>query len=131
VPGLRDRNGNEVRLFERTLHPAQTLLVFGGCEVPDEAVRAACRRLAAGLEGLPPDFIRSVFIQRGETAPEGIWAGDVLLDPEGAAHARYGAEGECLYLIRADGYVGYRAMPPLWSRLSEYLARIFGIPTET
>ena len=40
------------------------------------------------------------------------WRDSVLLDHREEAHIRYGAKGECLYLFRPDGYVGYRSLPP-------------------
>ena len=49
----------------------------------------------------------------------------VLLDPNGALHRTYGAEDEALFLVRPDGYVGYRARPADATRLREYLRRIF------
>jgi hypothetical protein len=33
----------------------------------------------------------------------------VIHDPDGAAHRRYGAGSECLFLVRPDGYIGYRS----------------------
>jgi hypothetical protein len=48
----------------------------------------------------------------------------VWLDPKGALHARFGAGAECLYLIRPDGYVGFRAQPADGAALERYMARI-------
>jgi hypothetical protein len=48
-----------------------------------------------------------------------------LLDSSGSAHRAYGAEDEVLYLIRPDGYVGYRGQPPDAAKLLGYLKRIF------
>ena len=36
----------------------------------------------------------------------------VLLYPTGEAHRIYAAKAESLYLIRPDGYVGFRCQPP-------------------
>ena len=47
----------------------------------------------------------------------------VLVDPESEAHKNYGAKGECIYLIRPDGYVGYRSLPPSLERLQEHLKK--------
>ncbi len=49
----------------------------------------------------------------------------VVLDPEGAFHRRYGAGGECLYLVRPDGYIAYRSQPADTEKLFAYLARLF------
>jgi hypothetical protein len=48
----------------------------------------------------------------------------VLLDPKGALHRRYGAGSECLYLLRPDGYVGFRSQPASWNALEEHLSQI-------
>ena len=45
----------------------------------------------------------------------------ILVDPKSEAHNNYGAKGECIYLVRPDGYVGYRSLPPNLERLKEYL----------
>ena len=52
-------------------------------------------------------------------------ADDVILDPSGAFHARYGAGAECLYLIRPDNYVAFRAQPASERALWAYLKTIF------
>lgn len=116
----------EGRLFSRMFGGLQTLLIFGGCDDPSPEMRQHYREFAQGLADLPAGFLRTVFVQRGERMPEGLWEGEILLDPEGAAHARYGAEGECLYLVRPDGYVGFRSQPPLWEPLARYLEEVFG-----
>ena len=51
--------------------------------------------------------------------------GRLILDPERSLHYRYGAESECLYLIRPDGYVGYRSEPATNSAFHDYPERIF------
>jgi hypothetical protein len=49
----------------------------------------------------------------------------VVLDASKAMHRRYGAGSECLYLLRPDGYVGFRSQPAAWKVLEEHLASIF------
>ena len=53
------------------------------------------------------------------------WDGPVLLDTDGALHRRYGAGAECLYLVRPDGYVGFRSQPVDAGALVAHLDRIF------
>ena len=53
------------------------------------------------------------------------WDGPLLLDPEGELHHQYGAGSECLYLLRPDGYIGYRCQPADAGRLLAYLQTIF------
>lgn len=47
-----------------------------------------------------------------------------VVDAEGTLHRGYGAERECVYLIRPDGYIGYRGAPATRSALDGYLTRI-------
>lgn len=49
----------------------------------------------------------------------------VVLDAEGKAHARYGASAECLYLVRPDGYIGFRSQPADFLELERYLKSVF------
>lgn len=49
----------------------------------------------------------------------------LLLDPAGNLHKRYGATHECLYLIRPDGFIGYRSQPILPEDLELYIASVY------
>lgn len=49
----------------------------------------------------------------------------ILIDNGSTCHKIYGADSSCLYLIRPDGYVAYRAMPPDDVDFSGYLAQVF------
>ena len=60
----------------------------------------------------------------GVPEPEFTAAGEFLIDPDGSLHRGYGARSACLYLLRPDGYIGYRALPPDAPRLRAYLERL-------
>ena len=45
----------------------------------------------------------------------------LTLDPEAQLHHLYGARNACLYLLRPDGYVGFRSQPAEFASLQEYL----------
>jgi 2-polyprenyl-6-methoxyphenol hydroxylase-like FAD-dependent oxidoreductase len=51
--------------------------------------------------------------------------GALLLDPRRELHQRYGASGECLYLLRPDDYIGFRSQPVDAGALRAYLAGLF------
>ncbi|MBV9849494.1 MAG: hypothetical protein JO250_07385 [Armatimonadetes bacterium] len=53
--------------------------------------------------------------------------GHLALGPDHALHDRYAAQSPCLYLIRPDGYIGYRARPPDGDALLQYLAQTLGL----
>ncbi len=119
--------GRSTTLFDLLRGPHHTMLLFPGAH--HEA--ASWRRMA--------ELSRSVHERWGELFK--IWFiaeqpdaeashlelnGDLLLDPERALHNRYGAVKESLYLVRPDGYVGYRSEPATASALNDYLVSIFG-----
>ena len=53
--------------------------------------------------------------------------GLVLIDTTGNLHKSYGARYECMYLIRPDGFIGYRSQPVLPDDFSHYLASAFHV----
>ena len=57
------------------------------------------------------------------------WDGSQIPDPDRSIHERYGARSSCLYLIRPDGHVAYRASPPDAGRTSAFLSKVFGQQT--
>ncbi len=111
------------RLFDVLRGTRHVLLLFEGAHdvrdpAPIEAVGALARLHAPDLD--------AYLVARGDVAPPGIsWDGPTLRDHFGELHRRFGARGACLYLVRPDGYIGYRAMPPDPVRLQAYLGRIF------
>jgi len=51
-----------------------------------------------------------------------------LLDPDREAHKLYGARNEeALYLIRLDGYIGFRSQPAAEEPLLRYLGNLFAL----
>ena len=77
-----------------------------------------------------------IFTGEGKGVPSAELAGKVLarcddevavsvVFPHNPEHARYAPHGPAAYLIRPDGYVGYRAEPPNEQKLLAYLDRIF------
>src|SRR5262249_1402191 len=44
---------------------------------------------------------------------------------EGELHHRFGARNACLYVVRPDGYIGFRSQPPDPEALKSYLTQIF------
>jgi hypothetical protein len=49
----------------------------------------------------------------------------VVHDRENALTRRYGAAVPCLYLVRPDGYVGYRCAPASVAGLRTHLDLVF------
>jgi 2-polyprenyl-6-methoxyphenol hydroxylase-like FAD-dependent oxidoreductase len=118
--------GDGATLFERLRGTHHTLLLFDG-RAPTSGGYAALARAADGVAARWDELVRPAIVVYGAKMPPelaGAVAGRVWLDPEGQLHARFGAGSECLYLIRPDGYVGFRAQPADAGALERYLARV-------
>jgi 2-polyprenyl-6-methoxyphenol hydroxylase-like FAD-dependent oxidoreductase len=110
-------------LFELLRGPRHTLLLFAG----SGPVRKNLPALAAEAFERCGDWMQVCLVCSGKGPEPAVPPGAVLVrDPEQALHHRYGAaEGDCLYLIRPDGYVGYRGRPASSVALRAYLDRVF------
>jgi hypothetical protein len=60
-----------------------------------------------------------VIADRPPAAPRRV---EALADPELRAHGRLGAVADAAYVVRPDGYLGFRCEPPDAARLAEHLA---------
>ena len=105
-------------LFDRL---ATTLLLFDG-RAPTEAgyenlaliARRARSRWGSAVKPL-------IIVPHAERPAELANEDGVVLDPRGALHRGYGAGSECLFVVRPDGYVGFRCMPARWEPLAAHL----------
>ncbi|HXJ78571.1 MAG TPA: FAD-dependent monooxygenase [Candidatus Methylomirabilis sp.] len=116
----------QLTLFELLRGPHHTMLVFPGARTgPAGWLRLA--RLAASIrqpDGAPINV--HLMAHAKEAVPSDLPAAtSIVLDLEGALHRRYDARAECLYLIRPDGYIGYRSAPADARHLRQYLACLF------
>jgi 2-polyprenyl-6-methoxyphenol hydroxylase-like FAD-dependent oxidoreductase len=118
--GLRqDAAGFPVRLHTLLRHPGHTLVLWAGSAdtlVRHGAITAAVRAvLAASVE---------CYVIVGANLPADT-SGRVLRDAEGAFAAAYGTGSAeaAAYLIRPDGYVGYRTDAPTAEGILRHLRR--------
>jgi 2-polyprenyl-6-methoxyphenol hydroxylase-like FAD-dependent oxidoreductase len=125
VDGTAARVGDEPgRLHDLLRGPHHHLLVFEGAHSEPTWERLGSVERAVGQSY--GDWIRVHRVRvatptsRREADPESL-----ILDPQGDLHHRYGAGAACLYLVRPDGYIGYRAQPPHEHGLLDYLSGIF------
>jgi hypothetical protein len=122
---LQPANGSAVRFYDLLRGVHHTLVLFGGPE-PDAARWQHLAAIAQTVREQQGDMIQVYIIVDGATVPhELVWDTGVLLDTEGAAHHRYQADLPNLYLIRPDGYIGFRSRPADQTALTTYLTRIF------
>ncbi len=124
-------------LFQGTKH---TLLLFSGDDTSPEEI-ATFGGIAQTLTTSYPELVKVVAIVDSEESRARCVAGFdkvlkthapdmqhnviVVADWEMSCHHKYGAGANCLYLIRPDGYVGFRSQPADHKLLTRYLERIF------
>jgi hypothetical protein len=120
---LLDASGQSTSLFSHFRTPQFRLLIFQGHSAADIAELA---KIGARVREASGGLVRALLIlgahERTSTA-----SGDLILlrDPEHGTHATYSAGSACLYLVRPDGYVGFRSGLAGESKLIDYLGRNF------
>jgi 2-polyprenyl-6-methoxyphenol hydroxylase-like FAD-dependent oxidoreductase len=115
----------ESRFHTLLLGTEHVLVLFDGAAATPEGYEAF-RAIAAEVERRYRGLVRTLVITPLAERPKQLdFANQVLLDKDGAVHRRYGATSECLYLIRPDGYVGFRAQPAARDPLFQHLKAIF------
>jgi 2-polyprenyl-6-methoxyphenol hydroxylase-like FAD-dependent oxidoreductase len=102
-----------------------TLLLFSGPKpAPDDFARLTTIRAVIEREFRDTITVRLIVAGRG-LEMDASWEGMRYDDPDLAAHRRYGAKKPALFLIRPDGYIGFRSQPADRDALQMYLRRIF------
>lgn len=109
-----------------TGHPLQyTLLLFSGPKpAPDDFARLAAIRQMIEREYRHTVTIRLIVAGDG-VKTDASWDGIRADDPDLTAHRRYRAKKPALFLIRPDGYLGFRSQPASGDAAQAYLRRIF------
>jgi 2-polyprenyl-6-methoxyphenol hydroxylase-like FAD-dependent oxidoreductase len=111
VPDAAIEHGPARSMYELLRGPGHTVLLFDG-RAPTEAGYRGLASAAGRIRDRFGDSVRVHVIAAVAERPRALdWAGSLLLDPQLAIHARYGAGAECLYAIRPDGYVAFRSQP--------------------
>lgn len=127
--GPLETDGRELSLFELISGPRHTLLLFVGTQRSPRTdaniagLAAEVGRVYGDLVQvcvvLPPEVDESAFANSSAT---------VVRDLESALHTRYGADATRLYLVRPDGYIGWRSDRLSLTSLRDYLAKVFTCP---
>ena len=112
-------------LFDLFCHCGHTLLLFDGAAATADGYRSLAAIARRVRERRGPAIEPWIVVPRAERPGELAAEQRVLLDPRGALHASFGAGAECLYLVRPDGYVGFRSQPADGEALEAYLTRVF------
>jgi len=116
--------GDSVRFFQVLRSTKHHLVVFVGAE-PSEETYQKVQRIVALIMRAHGRTIESHLVVCQEAARQELDGCDTLIDARGELHHRYGARVDCLYLIRPDGYVGFRSQPVEAEALESYLGRTF------
>ncbi|HLJ32222.1 MAG TPA: hypothetical protein VKU38_01155, partial [Ktedonobacteraceae bacterium] len=125
VQPLFRTDGTSTRLFEVLRSTKHTLLLLAG-EKSSPASLQQLNKLANLVNERYGDLVQ-VYLVVGDKYVSGEMQADVpvLLDKEKAMHRRYGAGAESLYLVRPDGYIGYRGQPSAADHFWNYMRTIF------
>jgi hypothetical protein len=128
---LRYPSREETSLFQEFEGANFTLLLFDGPAQTAEGY-ANLTGVARKIEELWGEDIKTYVVVAGDDKPEDLdWAGLILLDTGRELHETYNAAGaEALYLIRPDGYVGFRGQPVHGDRLLRYLGDLLSATPE-
>jgi 2-polyprenyl-6-methoxyphenol hydroxylase-like FAD-dependent oxidoreductase len=120
-PSIRAASREKTNLFREFRGTSFNLLLFDGM-ARTETGYANLLEIARRVEGLPGNPVKTHLIVGSDSAPEELAReGSVLLDGPRSLHELYGARAESLYLIRPDGYLGFRGQTAEVEPLIEYL----------
>ena len=120
-------SGQKMGLFEAWRGTAWHLVLLGGVG-RDPRRNAELAALARRAEALRPGSLRALLIFAAGGQPAGLdWNGQLLLDPQRALHTQYGAGDSAIYLIRPDGYIGFRGQPAAEGPVMDYLGKVLAI----
>lgn len=122
---LRTLAGKPVEIRTILRDPRHVLLCFEGH--PDSTDGTAeLHEISRSVARKHPDQVAVHWIaDRSSGAEPNV---NTLIDENGAARNLYGADSACLYLVRPDRYIGYRARPARAAQFSAYLRELFGSP---
>jgi 2-polyprenyl-6-methoxyphenol hydroxylase-like FAD-dependent oxidoreductase len=121
---LAGKEGDPRRLFELLNGTRHVALLFVAQRIRADDVRRQRQALDVLHNDFGDQFDVYVIRPRDRPGPAETMPAKRLLD-NGALHREYGADDEVLYLIRPDGYIGYRSQPAAAGPLRAYLDRIF------
>jgi 2-polyprenyl-6-methoxyphenol hydroxylase-like FAD-dependent oxidoreductase len=115
---------DETTLLSLLRHPRSTLLLFDGAAPTPEGYANLAEIARRTQERWGAHVDSWIIVPRRARPRELEGTLRVVLDTKGALHRRYGAGSECLYLVRPDGYIGFRAQPASWKALEDHLSSI-------
>lgn len=116
--------GRQARFFEFLRQPQHHALLFAGARESTSG-NTNLVEIANYITDRHQSEVKAHLVCSNANSFTTTWSGSTFIDSDLAMHHRYGAESECLYLIRPDGYVAFRSLPADKLALDDYLAKIF------
>ena len=114
-------------VFLEISEPCWHLLLFQGAQ-SDAADLIALDEIASRVEVRFGAEVRPHFILRRKQAADVVGAvPSVLMDEAGDVHSTYAVVGCCMYLVRPDGYIGFRGQLADAKAMFDYLRRVFDL----
>ena len=121
---IENSSGESTYLSDHMEIGTFNLLCFAPSQTPDRDIIDVINNISKwNSEENKNPFKMHIILLNKDLIPEFEKEICILIDPLSEAHNKYGAKGECIYLLRPDGYVGYRSLPPNLERLEEYFQK--------
>lgn len=122
---LIDQEMNPIRIYEAFRGINHNLLLLDG--KPTEAGYRNLEKIAWSIGEQFGGLVTCHLIVANDKLPNLRFPGKVFLDPDLAVHQIYCADSECLYLIRPDGYIGFRGQPANLDPVEDHLLQILKV----
>ncbi|MBS1953262.1 MAG: FAD-dependent monooxygenase [Cyanobacteria bacterium SZAS-4] len=114
------------RLFEQIRGFTHFALLFTGLQ-NSATTLSEFETIVEHIRKQYSEFVRCLVISTDKVPPPTELEQLCLLDNDGSLHHKYGAAHSCLYLIRPDGYVGFRSQPVDAAQLQKYFEKAYAI----
>ncbi|MCC7527209.1 MAG: FAD-dependent monooxygenase [Candidatus Melainabacteria bacterium] len=120
-----DQDLNPIRVYEAIRGISHNLLLLDG--KPTDAGYRNLEKIAWAIGEQFGGLVTCHLIVASDKMPSLRFPGKVFLDPDLSVHHIYCADSECLYLIRPDGYIGFRAQPAKLGPVEDHLNKILKV----
>ncbi|MEZ4299684.1 MAG: FAD-dependent monooxygenase [Polyangiaceae bacterium] len=116
----------EERFSSELISPVEhTLVLFDGLARTPEGYRNLAA-IAGDVERMLPGVVRCRVVVPDSERPSELPAEVAMIaDPGARLHSAFEAHAECAFLLRPDGYVGFRCQPAEHAKILGYLGQIF------
>jgi 2-polyprenyl-6-methoxyphenol hydroxylase-like FAD-dependent oxidoreductase len=117
-------DAESIRLFDFLRGIDHNILFFAGLKDGEKSFSTIAKTISE-VQSKYGEYVRChVILPQSYTSTELKSIDSVLLDEDHSLHCRYGAAHQCLYLIRPDGYVGFRGQPIDFSPLDKIMGKV-------